>query len=74
MRSCRQLPPENLCKLCAEANGGCTCYCRDIFVYDPELTDAEIVERLKADYKIGGDSYGLDFGLKLPERIEALLA
>lgn len=56
---------------CLAANDGCTARCRDAFVYDPELTDEQIVGMLKADYTIGQGRFEL--GVKIPERIQALL-
>lgn len=72
--SCRRLPPEAVCKACHQENEGCTMHCRDAFVYDPTWTDEDIVKVLKSDYVIGGNSEGLEIGIKVPERILALLA
>lgn len=72
--SCRRRPPEELCKICCEANDGCTGYCRDAFVYDQRNTDEEIANRLKEEYTIGAQGGGLEIGVKIPARILDLLS
>lgn len=71
--SCRRRPPEELCKICCEANDGCTGFCRDSFVYDQRFTDEDIAKQLREKYTIGGQGGGLKIGVEIPDRILALL-
>lgn len=71
---CRKLPPSKVCKACREANNGCIdMRCRDAFIYDPERTDEQIVERLRSEYRIGDNQEGFEMIFKIPEKIQERL-